>query len=676
MQNVFKKLRVIFLAVLLLASMVLAMIRLMKIQVVEGAELLKMSVKNVQGQQDIAAPRGEIVDINGNPLVANRVAFNVIIEQAFFPKDVQEQNDVILRFAKLLQNEKIAWEETIPITKTQPYSFISGKDSTVTKVLEDLRLNKYATAQNCIDEIIKKYKIADKYTDEEKRIIAGIRYEMIFTQFSVNKNFTFAKDIPSTIVAKIKELSFQYPGIDVIETAVRVYPDGTIFPHGLGTVGPIYAEEYATLKKSGYNLNDQLGKAGVEKAMENELRGESGKRSVVLSSKNQVVSIEETKAAVPGDTVKLTIDSAFQKKVQAILANHIHWLNETQTDPVNKGANASAGAVVVMDVKTGAVLAMVTNPNYDINDYKKSYEELKNAKYNPLFNRAIDGLYRPGSTFKTITATAALNEKIINENSTVVCNHVYTFYDDYQPKCVGTHGSENVKEALRDSCNIFFYDTGKNLGIDKLVDYEKQFGFSTDLKFELGGTTGFIASKETFAKKKMPWNRGELLQAAIGQSEIGVSPLNMAVQASTLANKGVRYRPYIVDSVLSYDGKTVVKKTQPEVVQTIPDKTGKTFDIIKEGMKMAGAPANLTPYPGDTTPALPYPVALKTGTPQLTETKYNSTAIGYYPADNPEIAFAMVVEDGWNAKMMVKKIIEAYYGLDTAVQSTQNQPAK
>ena len=671
MGKLLKKMRLLALGFLLLVSIILAMVRLMKIQIVEGENLLKLSINNISGTQEIIASRGEIVDINGNPLVANRVAFDIIIEKAFFPDDKQEQNQIILKLAKMLQNEGIEWEESIPITKAKPYEYIEGKDSLKSKVLTDLRLNSYATPQNCIDKLVSEFEISENYSEEEIRIIAGIRYEMIYTQFSVGNRFTFAKDIPQETVSKIEELSFLYPGADVVESAIRIYPNGTVFPHGLGTVGPIYAEEYSALKKLGYQLNDTIGKSGIEKIMEDSLRGKNGESYVTLSSDKNVVSIKEKTPAVPGNTVMLTIDSEFQTKVEGILEEHIKWLNETQTE-LDKGVDAYGGAIVVLDVKTGAVKAMVSYPNYDINDYIDDYNSVSNAENQPLFNRALDGLYRPGSTFKAITATAALNDGIIDENSTVYCGGTYTYYGDgFEPKCwkLSGHGDENVKTALRDSCNIFFYDVGRRLGITKLTECETQFGFGTDLGFELGGKTGQIASPETFKKLNMTWNPGDIVQASIGQSEIGVTPLHMAVEALTLANKGVRYKPYIIDSVWNYDRSELVNKTKPVVEEVVEDKTGKTFDIIKEGMIMVGDQPSI--YPGDTSPVLPFKMALKTGSPQVSTKIFNSAVIGYYPADNPEIAFAVMEDKGWNSKMTAKKIVQAYYGLDTVVQDDQ-----
>lgn len=670
MKKILEKTRIIFLIILLLGAMVLALLRMMKIQIVEGKDLLLQSVNKSVGNQEIIAPRGEILDSNGDPLIQNKVGFNVIIEEAFFPNDLEEQNEVILKTATILKESNFAWVENIPVSVQKPYTFSENKDTQISKLKKDLRLNAYATPQNCIDKLIEMYKISDKYSDDDIRIIAGIRYEMLATQFAVGNRYTFAKDIPVEIVTKIKELSFTLQGVDVIEEPIRVYPDGTIFPQGIGSTGLIDADEYETLKEQGYKLNDIVGKSGIEKVMENELRGENGARDVELSSKKQVVSIEETKPTVPGNTVKLTIDKDFQSDVQNILGSTITKLNELN----EKGKDATAGAAVVLDVKTGAVLAMATYPSYDMNDYLENYATVSQQANNPLVNRATNGLYRPGSTFKTITATAALNEGIIDINTKVTCNHDYPYLDVVM-HCTGWHGAINVVTALEKSCNIFFYDVSQRVGVDRLVDYEQQFGLGTDLHFELGNSTGYLASPDTFANViNMDWTPGQLLQASIGQSEINISPLQMAVQAMTLANHGVRYRPYIVDSVWSYDRENLISKTQPVVEYTIPDKTGTAFDIVKDGMILASQATLWSPFTTDkmseSLTTLPYPVAIKTGTPQR-GSGTDSAVIGYYPADNPEIAFSVFIEKGEYSKYAVRKIIDAYYGYDKVVQDEQ-----
>lgn len=667
MEKISKQLRIIILSAILMIGFICTFIMLMKIQIVDGENLRARSLKSQSGLQDVMAPRGEIVDINGKALVANKVTFDVIIEYALFTKDKQEQNRIILELAKFLEKNGVKWEDSLPVTYSYPFQYTDAKEKMFSNVMKNLNVNVYATADDCVSALIKKYSISDDYTNEEKRIIAGIRYEMIYQGFSMSTRYTFAKDISKDTVMTLKEMAYKFPGSDIVENAERIYPDGTIFPHGLGTTGPIYKEEYQALKEKGYKLNDKVGKDGLEKAMEDYLRGTNGVRSVLTGDNGGIVSIEDTVSAVPGNNVVLTIDSDYQKKVQDMLEAYIKNLQATAKDK-DKGKDCQAGAVVVLDVKTGAVKAMASYPGYNLNDYKTQYDTLKSDPAQPLFNRALQGSYRPGSTFKPLVATAALSEKVIDENSIVHCGGVYEFYG-FQPKCfTGPHGDINVVRALDVSCNIFFYEMGRRLTINRLAEYENKFGFGTDLKFELSTRQGYIATPETFAEHKWEWDAGQVLMASIGQSEISATPLNMAVMAQTIANNGDRMRPHIVEKVMRYDNNEVVMQTEPIVDAHIEDTTGKVYSTVKEGMTRNGT--TISNFPGEATPNLPYAVATKTGTPQ-NGSKLDSCCIGFYPAENPEIAFAIVLDGGYYAKGMVKKLIGEYYGITNIVQDDQ-----
>lgn len=646
--------------------MSLCVIDLMKIQIVDGAEYLEKTLTTRMATQVISSPRGEIVDRDGDEIVSNKTGFNVVVEKAFFPSDDKEINRVINGIAKILSEDGVAWIDTLPITAEQPYEYLEARDTDVVKLKKNIGVQHYATADDCIAELYKSYEIDESYTEREKRIIAGVRYEMFIRSFSLSNRYTFAEDIPMDTVVRLKEASYTLDGMDIIEEAIRIYVAGDVAPHLIGTVGAIDADEYAENKEKGYALNDVIGKAGIEKAMEAELRGDKGTRTLELLN-GAVVSDTVTEEAVPGNTIQLTLDIDYQRDVQEILENHILWLNN-QTSTKAKGTEANAGAIVVLDAKNGALLAAATSPTYDINDYLTNYASVVGGANAPLTNRATHGLYRPGSTFKTVTATAGLNEGIISRNSSIFCGHSYTYWEDWTPKCTGWHGSINVITAIEKSCNIFFYETGRLMGINTLADYAYQYGLGNDVYLETGGEKGRLATPETLQRYGLEWNAGLVAMAAIGQSETYVTPLQMAVQACTIANKGVRYQPHLVDSVHTYNMEEVVSVTKPTVVHTIPDKTGETFDLVIQGMKQA---ANFVPYSYPAVrdyytdyllTSLPEQTAIKTGTPQMTSSEDTGSAfIGFYPADDPVIAFSGFVEHGEYSKFMIKQIIEAYY---------------
>ncbi|MBQ4485431.1 MAG: hypothetical protein II936_00285 [Oscillospiraceae bacterium] len=673
-------LRSIILLLFTVAACCAGVMRLMKLQLVQGGEYLEKSLSTSEITQEITAPRGQIADYSGELLVSNKSGYNIIAQSAFFPDKDPVRNEVVLGTAKILREDGVEYDDILPISFTTPFAFEEDREADIERLRKDIGVQVYATAYDCIVAMCRKYQIYSRYTAEEVRIIAGLRYTMDRRDFSVSNRFTFSEDVPMETVVRIKENAAVLTGIDVSEEAVRTVNIGDVVPHMIGTVGAISAEEYDELSTLGYNLSDSVGKGGIEYACENTLRGEKGERTFVFIG-GQVVSDTVTAQAVPGHSLKLTVDSDFQREVQTILKNHITWLNN-QTSSQRAGQNADAGTIVVLNARTGALLAAATQPTYDLLDYIDDYNKVANRDNSPLTNRATMGRYRPGSTFKTVTATAALNEGIISPNTTVDCQHIYTYWDDYKPECTGFHGRLNVVEALRESCNIFFYDVGRIMGIDTITEYASLYGLGEEMGLEIGRgrKIGYIASPETFKERGLDWQAGNVVQAAIGQSDTYVTPLQMAAQAMTIANKGVRYKTFMVDSVYDYSFDTLLTKTRPEIACTIEDKTGYTFDYVTEGMKEAanfreyeGYPKCFQYYTGNyLLKGLPYAAAIKTGTPQMTsKNDTGSSFIGFYPADDPEIAFAGFVEHGEYSKFMIRDIIKAYYQSDYLLPELQ-----
>ena len=675
MKRFFEIARIAVAAALLAFSVIFAGSALMKIQIVDGEMYLMRSKTSTTAVQSVSAARGQIVDAKKTPLVENRVSYNVVINRSFFPDSTEEQNDVIIKVARLLESRGIEWIDDIPITMERPYKFTEDRSSSdVTRIFDKLRLAGYSTAENCIDALISQYDISRSYSDREKRIIAGVRYEMILSDFSSTTDYVFVKDVPIEAAAEIRELGYVLTGVSIVEDAVRVYSCGDVFPHGIGYVGPIYAEEYSALKEAGYLISDTVGKAGIERAMELYLRGKRGEKTITVSG-DGVISENITKEAVPGKTVQLSIDAEFQSALESMLGG---FINDLATGVLTKQdydfTDCSSGAIVVSDVKTGAIKGMATWPNYNVNDLLEDYSSVLNAEDQPLYNRATDGLYRPGSVMKTVTATAALSEKVITPEDKFTCHRNYNFLDIIV-HCTGSHGNINVVTAIQKSCNIFFYQVVQQLGLDRLLEYESAFGLGEDMDLEISTSKGYLACPDTFAELNLDWTVGQVLQAAIGQSEVGVTPLQMCVLASTIANKGVRYKPYLVDSIWDYNMTEMVSKTEPQVAAEI-DAPEEVFDTVIAGMSLAAENTTSSVYSADNAQnaylaqysleALPYPAAIKTGTPQASnKATQNSTVVGFYPADDPEIAFSVVIENGEYSKYLVRKIIEAYYGYES-----------
>ncbi|MBR1591472.1 MAG: hypothetical protein IJ666_00455 [Ruminococcus sp.] len=666
MKSLADSIKAVFVVALVVLLAVLSGMRLMKIQVVgEDAMQSRYDPQAITFEREIRATRGEILDYRGNVIVANDKGCDLVLQKAFFPDDNNQGNVILLDIYNALAEKGYKFRESIPITVNYPYEFTQEDTS---ETVSNLSLNVYATAQNCIDKLISDYEISDNFTESEKRIIAGMRYEMLVKEFSYSNDLVLASNVDPETVMEMKELSNLYKGIEAVDTAERHIIRGDILPHEIGTVGPIYAEEYDSLKEKGYALNDVVGKSGIESAMEKQLRGENGKEDVTLLN-DAVVDVKTTKETVPGQTIKLTVDGAYQLKLQEILNKFL--------ENFNYGGNARAGAVVVLDARTGAVKGMANAPTYNLKDYISDYEKIQELPNSPMFNRCTYGQYLPGSTFKTVTATAGLNEGIVKGDTTFICSQFYDFYG-YIFQCTGFHGAISVRHALEVSCNCYFYELSSKLGIDTINYYANLYGFGQSTGIETGDAEGFLCSPEYFARLGEPWYIGYVIQAGIGNQSSGITPLQLAVAAETIANRGVRYKPFLVDSLYTYGSNKLISNTMPTIAETIELKQPDVYEYIINGM--IDASHNL-PYEYSLD-NLGYTVAIKTGTPQTDindKSKQNSLFIGFAPADKPEVAFAGVIEGGEFSKYMIRDILTSYqecYGLNGVKPKNQTLPAE
>ncbi len=669
--------RSIVMAAFVVAAAFMCGIRLLQIQLVDGDLYLNMS-KESSDEQMIEAARGQIVDANGKVLNTNKIIYNINFQYSSLMEDTDEseQNEIIYRVLTVLEKNNEKWNDSLPISKTQPYKFDEDRPSAIETLKEKLKIGSYSTVENCIYQLYDQYEISDKYEEKMRRAIAGVRYEMVIKDFSdYNTVFELASDIKDSTVMELKELSALMRGVDITESWERQYLDGDIAPHLRGTVGPISAEKYEEL--DGYLLNDTIGLSGVEEALENELRGIRGVRTITRDGNGVGIADEVTKEPVAGKSIMLTVDSNFQKLLQDMLKYQIDWLNSpyytTKYDAGLRGKGCKAGAIVVLDVKTAGLLGAASYPNYDINDMLKDYEEVLNRPEAPLFNRALFGEYRPGSTFKTITATAGMATGVITPDDKINCTYNYMYYaPDYIPSCLGYghSGFINVREALMYSCNIFFYETARRMGIDRFAYWAGRFGVGKDLGFELNMSKGQMTSLELYEEMGLEWNEGNIVQAGIGQCETALTPMHLAVQAMTIANNGVRYEPHIVKSVYNYDFTEKLYDKEPVVADDFSKEKDmdKYMLAVRDGMKLV-ASTQVSYYIDDAGGwVCPYDyvgvgkenVAVKTGTPEAAIGVTNSALIGFYPADDPEIAFGLYLEKGEFTKVLAANVIQAY----------------
>ena len=661
-------LRSAILAALVIAASFLCGLRLLEIQIADGGKYLAMTQSSHTFTQPIEAARGKIADSTGKILNTNELNCSVNLQKSYLESGTE--NEVIYRILTVLIKNGEEWNESLPITRTQPYQFEKDRENAVDSLKIRMKLGVYATVENCMNALYETYDISDKYEEPMRRYIAGVRYEMSLKDFSTENKFELASGISSDTVLELKELSSLMSGMEISEGWNRLYLDGTTAPHIRGTVGAISAEKYAELKSSGYNMNDIIGTSGIELALESTLRGERGVREITRNSDGMKVSDEIIQEPQSGNSVMLTIDSKFQNMVEQIVQYQMDFLHSpyytTAMDATLRGNQTEVGSAVVLNVKDGSVLAMVTLPSYDINDLVENYGAVLNAKNSPLLNRAINGASRPGSTGKTIPATAGLAGGVITPSTTITCNQVYTYYaPSFTPKCTGYHGAITVQFGLKHSCNIFFYETARRMGIDRLAYWASRFGVGQDLGFEIPMSTGRMTSPEIFDKLGLEWNASDTIQAGIGQSETLLTPLHLATQAMTIANNGVRYRPHVVKAIYNYDFTELIEEIQPEIMDEM---TGMDdiFAEVKAGMKRVSENANFLLDGGwyniyDYKGIGKENVCTKTGSPEvIAMTRFNSTIVGFYPADDPEIAFGVCMENSEYSRHVACNIISAY----------------
>ena len=660
------KKRALFLLAGVLVVLAVFSAKLFQLQMVEGADYRDKATSTTLIELPLPAARGEIVDRYGRAIATNRAAYHLWLIKAMLPDD--QLNEVLMRMVDILSANGESWNDDAPLTHTEPYQFEEGRDADVERMKSNLGLAQYATAQNVYDKMIETYDLED-IPEEYQRILAGIRYQMQYEEYSNATPFVLASDVSMKTVATVKENNLDLPGVYVMEGTVRSYPDSTLMPHIIGTVGKIYAEEWeSTYKnKDNYKMNDLVGKSGIELAYESTLKGVDGKMQIELTRTGSVVSTTVVEP-IPGDTVVLTIDKNLQSECQKILENQVMVLRNTAK--ANREGEAEGAALVVLDVKTGGVLAAATYPSYDLNLYSSNYSVYASDELLPLLNRAFTGLYRPGSTFKCSVAAEGLIEGLITPDYTFYCGGTYTYWSDYQPKCTHHHGNENVRTALQGSCNIFFYDLGRRLGLDAFNSMASTLGFGQKAGLEVGEATGNLSTPGYHLEATgEDWQQGNVVQSAIGQQDTQVTPVQLATYAGAIANNGTRYRTHLVAAIRSYDFSELIEETQVEVAAQVegdPATIQAAFDQVEQGMLLASRVGTAEQFLG----TYQYQIASKTGTAETGKydeygkKEYNATIVAYGPVEEPELAIGAVAEvagNGYQLARSVRDVFDAYY---------------
>ena len=681
---------------------------LYKLQIIEGAAYYEESQNSLTSYPSVTAARGNILDRYGRVLVSNRECYNLkISDTRLFSDEVEDPNAVILQMINLVEAAGETYTDDLPITLEPPFEYTNMTDIQRTLLdayLKAKGLDEDTTAVELMSYFRTRYEIANSYTAEEMRKIASVRYA-VNVRYEINTNsYIFVEDASIDLISDLMGVVGNV--VEVETSYVREY-NTQYAAHILGYVQAMSEEDMAKYRpedeNSGYDYDTKVGRDGVEAAFEDWLHGTNGEARVTRTANGTVTSTVYLEDPVPGNHVYLTIDIQLQEQVERILETGIYELqierNDDNAEAVAEGRldevreDIQGGAIVVVDVKTGEPLAIASYPTYDLATIIEDYADLLEADYDPLFNRALMGAYAPGSTFKPCTAIAGLTENIINTETQIECTGIFTKYESqgYAPACwiytqmdgQLTHGYDNVTEALKDSCNIFFYTVADDLGIRKLMEYAEDFGLGESTGIELTETTGNMSNPDNHLNYDVDgWVDGDTVQAGIGQSDSMFTPLQIAEYCAAIANGGTRHSAALLKSVRSYDYSRQLYQNKTEVLSTV-DSADYNWAAVQRGMYLMAnditSSSNTVYYTlgNYSYNGVSLPVAAKTGTSQLGEGKTNNAIfMCYAPFDDPEIAVAIVVErglSGANLSRMARNVLDAYFSLGSISNTAERE---
>ena len=662
---------------LVLAVFVVYELRLVQWQVFQGDEFEQLSLSNRTDTIQIDAARGEILDRNGNVLTGNRTSYNIVYDA--LDMDYSARNATILQVLDLLESRDEEWRDRLPIVLAEDgtYQYTEDSDSEIATLQEFLELAEYATAEDCMTALARQYD-CQGYSLEDARNVVSVRYSMTQDGFSRTNPYVIAEDVSAETVGVVSEHAQEWPGIETRVSVTRYYgEDGSLAPHVVGYTGAITAEQYDAAVEngtayssednlSGYKWTDTRGQSGLEAAFEEELRGSRGEETIYTDETGEVETTSVTTPPQEGNTVVTTIDSDLQRVANLSLEKNI----EGNTD----AKDCTAGAVVVLDVEDFGVLACSSYPTFDMNQYRSDNEYvnlLAQDEEQPLFNRALQGVFVPGSVFKPVVALAALQEGVISAATSFNCPGYYELAD-LTLNCTCSTGMRNVYTGLAVSCNTFFCNVGYELGIDRLVPYAEYFGLGTTTGVELSEATGTMSNRQEYRENHgVSWTDGVTPQAAIGQADNMFTPIQLAAMCATIANGGVRLQTHFLDKITDYTGETIIEEYQPAELYDAGISSD-VLGVVQTGMQMVATQGTAA----DVFANYPVSIACKTGTAETSTpdengnkpTEPNLSFICYAPADDPQIAIAVMMDYGNSgdyARNVAKDILDQYFGYYT-----------
>lgn len=651
--------------------------QLFNLQIIHGAEYRETSNVRLTRESVLKADRGNIKDNTGT-LLARVEAQNTIV---LYKTKVNNQvlNDTILRLINLLSKNGDKYVDNF-LMDVNPYRFKLTEEESQKKWKKVNNINEDATAEETFNYFKNKYEITTDNVEDARKIMA-IRYEISYQGYSNTKSIQIAQNISRNTLLEIKERNSDFPGVEITEEPKRVYPLGNTASHIIGRIGRIEEEELKGNEDT-YDQNDIIGKSGIEYVFEEFLKGKNGVKQIDMDVEGTITNEYIAKEAVAGNDVILTIDSKLQATAEQAIKNNIERI---ANGAFGKASPADAGVAVVLNVKTGEVLAMASNPDYDPSAFVNGIDENTwnyyiNGDTKPLENKAISAMYSPGSTYKMVTALAGLETGAITTTDKIRDTGIYRKYNSSW-RCwkISGHGYLDVSNAIERSCNYFFYELGDRVGIDTLAKYSYYLGLGHKTGIELKGEiSGVLASNEIAKQENRVWNPGETISAAIGQSYNTFTPIQMAKYVAMVANRGKKLDVTIVKSIIRPDGSEIPRN---EYESKVSEKLGLTPDnteemsfnetniqAILEGMRGVTSESGGTAY--STFRDFDIEVGGKTGSAQTgVEGKTNAWFVGFAPFDNPEIAIVVFVRNGGSGGYtaeVARDIIAQYFGMNTS----------
>ena len=637
---------------------------LFDLQINRGDEFYLRSQYKIAETRTVEAARGRILDRNGRVLVSNRTTYRVLLN----PKQMgKEQNEVLFSLLEIARKSGIPWHDTLPVSEEPPFVYTldspfrtdDGDEPRLTRLGElavhmkwirdpmESRGADSVSAQSLLEQMCDSFGLLKEMerTPEEIRAAAGLRYELCLRENNFAPiPYVFAQEVDIGFITRVKEAGLS--GVILEPVSVRQY-ETPYAAHLLGRVGPIYREEWETYKVMDtdgdgvpdYQMDDIVGKDGAEKAFESRLRGRPGVQTVERSVNGKEVSSEWLTPPRPGENVMLTLDIGLQAKVEETLASEVPQLPSRDTE---------GAACVILDVDSAEVLAAASYPSFSLATFSEDYMKNRGDPLKPLFNRALQGTYPPGSTFKMVTAVGGLEEGVISPSTIINTKGKYTYYPGTAPRCWlyreygRVHGPINVSRALEVSCNYFFFDVGRRLGIDLLDEYAALFGLGQKTGVELYEERGVMAGPAFTESLGGTWYEGNVLSAAIGQESSQFTPIQLANYVATLVNGGTRHAAHFLKETSSHDFSETVEECRPEVLSSIEIRP-ENLKAVKAGMLALTQKGSVSRY----FRGLDVKVGAKTGSAQVSsEKESNAVFVCFAPYDDPEIALALVVEHG------------------------------